>query len=50
MKLVWLKEKENSFNNALFSATIELLLIQSFDTFTGNVILSGGSPMGALSR
>lgn len=39
----------NLVNNALFSASIELPLTQSFDATTGNIILSGASPMGTLN-
>lgn len=46
----WKVENQNDTSitlNGLFSATIELPLIQSFDASTGNLILSGASPMGA---
>jgi hypothetical protein len=48
----WKVENQNDTSitlNGLFSASIELPLIQSFDGSTGNLILSGASPMGALS-
>jgi hypothetical protein len=35
-------------NNGLFAATLELPLIQTFDNTTGNLILSGASPLGDL--
>jgi hypothetical protein len=47
----WSIENQNDTSvtlNGLFKAAIELPLIQSFDDATGNLILSGASPMGTL--